>query len=156
MENISLNIAFAEAVKSAEAVRLGIKNDPGTAALENMKRIAGRIFEPVRHAVCGDMPLAVTSFFRSPELNAAIAGSSSTSQHCFGEAMDLDADVNGNGTNAAIFEYISDFLPFDQLIWEFGDDKRPAWVHVSLCATGNRHQRLRSYKQNGKTVYKLL
>ena len=54
-----------------------------------------------------------------------------TSQHCQGRALDLDADVFGRVTNAEIFHYIKDCLDFDQLIWEFGDDSNPAWVHVS-------------------------
>lgn len=155
MEKISLNVTFAEAVKSSSAAMLNIENVPDAACLENMRRVAGNVFERVRYEVCGNKPLAITSFFRSAELNKSIGGSA-TSQHCRGEAMDLDADVFGNGTNKAIFEYIRDFLPFDQLIWEFGDGQNPAWVHVSLCATGNRHQVFRVMKQDGITVYKTL
>lgn len=154
MDKISLNVTYGEAVKSSTAIRLGIENFPDVDSLENMERVAGQVFERVRYEVCGNKPLAVTSFFRSPSINRAVGGSA-TSQHCRGEAMDLDADVHGHGSNKAIFEYIRDYLPFDQLIWEFGNDEHPDWVHVSLCAHGNRHQVLRSYKENGKTVYKL-
>lgn len=156
MDQISLNVTYAEAVKSSSAVRLGIENVPDAKVLKNMQRVAGQIFERVRYEVCGDKPLAVTSFFRSPEVNRAVGGTVS-SQHCLGEAMDVDADVYGNGTNRAIFDFIRDRLAFDQLIWEFGDDTHPDWVHVSLCAHGNRHQVLRSFRgKDGKTVYELL
>jgi zinc D-Ala-D-Ala carboxypeptidase len=70
-----------------------------------------------------------------------------------GEAMDLDADVFGKVTNAQIFHYIKDNLEFDQLIWEFGTDDNPAWVHVSLSKNNNRNQILVAKKVEGKTVY---
>lgn len=156
MDQVSLNVTYAEAVKSSAAIRLGMDNVPDAEALENMQRVAGQVFERIRYEVCGDKPLAVTSFFRSPEVNRAVGGTVS-SQHCRGEAMDVDADVYGNGTNRAIFDFIRDRLAFDQLIWEFGDDTHPDWVHVSLCAHGNRHQVLRSFRgKDGKTVYELL
>lgn len=155
MEKISLNVTYAEAVKSQSAQRFGLDNTPNADQVENMQHVAGRIFERVRHDVCGDKPLAITSFFRSAAANRAVGGSA-TSQHCKGEAMDLDADVHGHGTNRAVFDYIRDNLEFDQLIWEFGDDKNPAWVHVSLTGFGNRAQVLRSVKRNGKTVYEKL
>ncbi|MDR1756089.1 MAG: peptidase M15 [Culturomica sp.] len=153
MEKISLNLTLAEAVKIQNAIRAGLDNVPSAEELERMVYVANRIFEPVRHAVCGDRPLAVTSFFRSPAVNRLVGGSSN-SQHCKGEAMDLDADVYGNGGNRSIFEYIRDHLSFDQLIWEFGNDKEPAWVHVSVTSVGNRGQVLRSLRgEGGKTIY---
>ena len=152
MENISKNVTYAEAVKSQTAERLGIQNIPDAAKLKNMQRIAAAIFEPVRRDVAGNKPLSVTSFFRSEDTNAA-AGGTPLSQHCKGEAMDIDADVFGNGTNAQIFDYIQNNLEFDQLIWEFGDTRNPAWVHVSLKAKNNRKQTLRSLKRKGRTIY---
>ena len=76
-------------------------------------------------------PIKINSFFRSIELNEAIGGSS-TSQHCEGRAMDID-DTYGCKTNSEMFNYIKDNLDFDQLIWEFGDDEEPNWIHVSWC-----------------------
>ena len=153
MERISDNITCAEAIKSQTAARLGLTNNPGAEALVNMKRVAVRVFELVRRDVAGGRPLHVSSFFRSADVNAAVAGSSATSQHCKGEAMDIDADTFGNGTNRAVFDYIRDNLEFDQLIWEFGDSQNPDWVHVSLKAGGNRRQVRRSVKRGGKTLY---
>ena len=115
-----------------------------------MVHVAENVFQPVREHF--DTPIYVSSFFRSEALNKAIKGSSS-STHMKGEAMDLDADVYGKVTNAQIFHYIKDNLEFDQLIWEFGTDKNPDWVHVSLSKGTNRKQILVAKRVDGKTVY---
>jgi Uncharacterized protein conserved in bacteria len=152
MDNISTHITYAEGTKSQTAIRLGIENEPDAAQLASMKRVASKVFEPVRRDVAKGNPLAVTSFFRSPDVNTAVGGSFN-SQHCAGEAMDIDADVFGYCTNASVFEYIRDNLEFDKLIWEYGTDVNPEWVHVSLKKTGNRRQVSRAYKRNNKTYY---
>lgn len=152
MDNISEHITYAEAIKSATASRLGLDNNPSARELASMKRIAARIFEPVRREVVKGMPLAVTSFYRSTDVNAAVGGSL-TSQHSKGEAMDIDADIHGGCTNREVFEFIRANLEFDQLIWEFGDHGNPDWVHVSLKATGNRRQVLRSVRRRGQIIY---
>lgn len=156
-KTISKNISYTEATKSITAIKRGIDNTPDCNALSNMQFVAENIFEAVRGRFC--VPIAVTSFYRSPALNRAIGGSS-TSQHVKGEAVDLDADVYGVITNKYIFDYIKDNLNFDQLIWEFGDNEEPGWVHVSLKKTGvNRKQILQAYKEKDwtgryKTKYK--
>ena len=153
MSNISKNITYKEAIYSNTAKRLGIKNEPNDEQLGNMLTIAEMIFEPLRVFVGG--PIKITSFFRSPALNKAIGGAPS-SQHCQGNAMDLD-DVFGYKTNAEMFMYIKENLDFDQLIWEFGNDKNPSWIHVSYVdAQQNRNRCLQAYKKNGKTKYKVI
>lgn len=151
---ISAHISYSEATKSRTASRLGIDNTPDAAALEAMRHVASTIFEPTR-AHFGGRPLAATSFYRSPALNRAIWGSPS-SQHCKGEAIDIDADVFGGPTNRAIFEYIRTQLDFDQLIWEFGTDENPAWVHVSAKVQGNRGRVLRAIRADGFTRYEAI
>lgn len=151
---ISQHISYSEATKSQTATRLGIDNAPDAEALEAMQHVASTIFEPVR-AHFGGRPIAITSFYRSPALNHAIGGSA-TSQHCRGEAIDIDADVFDGPTNRAIFEYIRTQLAFDQLIWEFGTDENPAWVHVSAKVQGNRGQVLRAIKADGFTRYEAI
>lgn len=99
------------------------------------------------------MPVAVSSGYRSNALNDLIGGSK-RSQHSKGEALDLDADVYGGITNRQIFEYIRESLDYDQLIYEFGTDEEPAWVHVSYKSEGNRREVLKAYKDNGQTKYK--
>ena len=149
---ISKNITYKEATRSDTAKRLSIDNTPDAEQLENMKRVAENVFQPVRENF--DCTIYVSSFFRSEELNKAMKGSSS-STHMKGEAMDLDADVFGKVTNAQIFHYIKDNLEFDQLIWEFGTDDNPAWVHVSLSKTNNRNRILKAVKVGGKTQHQI-
>ena len=147
---ISEHISLKEATKSNTAQRLGIENFPNNDTLIQMQALAENIFEPLRKHVGG--PIYITSFYRSPELNKAIGGSSK-SQHCLGQAIDVD-DVLGRATNKEMFEYIKDNLDFDQLIWEFGDDNNPNWVHVSYNAAGNRGNILQAVKEDGRTIYK--
>jgi zinc D-Ala-D-Ala carboxypeptidase len=137
MEKISKYLSYKEAIKSPTALRLGINNEPNPEQLENMKYVAKEIFDPVRDFIGG--PLAATSFFRSKELNDAVPGSSKTSQHMSGEAVDLDTDVYGVGRNIDVFNYIRNNLIFDQVINEYPDKfGNPSWVHVSKRRTGNR------------------
>ena len=147
---VSKNISYKEATHSTTAKRLGIDNTPDAEQFSNMIYVAENVFQPVREHF--GVPIYVSSFFRSEALNSAIRGSSS-STHMKGEAMDLDADVFGKVTNAQIFHYIKDNLECDQLIWEFGTEDEPAWVHVSLSKNTNRNQILVAKKVEGKTVY---
>jgi zinc D-Ala-D-Ala carboxypeptidase len=150
---ISKHISDREGVYSITATRLGIDNKPNEEQLNNMKLIAKEVFEPLRAYVGG--PIKINSFFRSPELNKAIGGSTK-SQHCQGQAIDLD-DTFGRCTNAEMFEFIKKHLDFDQIIWEFGNDKNPDWVHVSYVSPEkNRNRCLQAYKENNKTKYKII
>jgi zinc D-Ala-D-Ala carboxypeptidase len=138
MEKISKYLSYQEAIKSPTALRLGIDNEPNPEQLENMKHVAKEIFDIVREE-CVKGALAATSFFRSKELNDAVPGSSATSQHMTGEAIDIDADVYGVGSNLEIFHFIKDNLIFDQNILEYPDRfGNPSWVHVSKRRNGNR------------------
>lgn len=151
---LSPNLSLDECVKSSTASRLGIDNTPPQKAIDNLKLIATKIFQPLRTHF--GVPIFVSNGYRCPALNKAIGGSSS-SQHMQGEALDLDMDGRGtNVTNAMIFNYIKDNLIFDQLIWEFGNATNPDWVHVSYESEGaQRKQILRAVKENGKTIYKV-
>lgn len=143
MERISKYISYAEAVKSQTAIRHRRDNTPNELQLHNMRVVGKQIFDHVREYA--NTPLAVSSFFRHPDVNKAIGGSPN-SQHCKGQAIDIDADVFGGITNAELFLFIKETLDFDQLIWEFGDDLNPDWVHVSYVTHyDNRNQVLRAY-----------
>lgn len=148
---ISEHLTLAELIRSESAKRNGISNMPREEHIANLKLLAENIFEPIRaNFRC---PILISSGYRSAELNAKIGGAN-TSQHSLGQAIDIDMDGTSYGvTNAEIFSYIKAKLPFDQLIWEFGNDNNPDWIHVSYS---NRHRReiLRAYKQNGITHYK--
>jgi zinc D-Ala-D-Ala carboxypeptidase len=150
---LSKNLRLAEMIRSESAKRLGISNQPTEEHIENMKRFAMMVFEPIRARF--DTPIYISSGYRSEKLNKAIKGSL-TSQHCSGEAADIDMDGSSVITNADVFHYIKDNLEFDQLIWEFGDKNNPDWVHVSYKDEGNRKEVLAAYREEGKTKYKKL
>ena len=150
---ISAHISYKEAVYSRTATRLDIDNNPDDMEVYRMSLIAEEVFEPLRAWVGG--PIKINSFFRSPELNKAIGGSTK-SQHCHGQAIDLD-DTYGRATNAEMYEFIKKYLNFDQMIWEFGDDDNPNWVHISYVSEEkNRNRCLKAYKENGKTKYMVI
>ena len=153
---ISKHISYKEATKSVTALRLGIDNTPNEYQLQNMELIAEKVFEPLRKAVGG--PIKINSFFRCEDLNKAIGGASKngkqTSQHCQGRAIDID-DNYGYMSNNDMYDYIKKNLDFDQLIFEFPDDKGNAsWIHVSYVdADSNRKRCLKAIKENNKTKY---
>ena len=150
---ISKHISYREGVYSITATRLGIDNTPNNEQLDNMELVAEEVFEPLRAYVGG--PIKINSFFRCPELNKAIGGSSK-SQHCKGQAIDID-DTFGRMTNAEMYHWIKDYLDFDQMIWEFGDDDNPDWVHVSYVSPEeNRGRCLKAYREDGKTKYMVI
>lgn len=153
MKNISKHVSYKEGVRSNTALRLGIENAPSDEQLEKMSVVANEVFEPLREWVGG--PIKINSFFRCYKLNKAIGGSK-TSQHMSGQAMDID-DTFGWKTNTEMFNYVKDNLDFDQMIWEFGDDDNPDWVHISFVSKEeNRNRCLKAYKEKGKTKYKVI
>lgn len=153
MKSISTHISYKEGTHSNTAIRRNIDNIPNDYQLANMNAVALNIFEPLREWAGG--PIKINSFFRSPDLNAAIGGSSK-SQHCEGRAIDID-DTFGHKTNAEMYNYIKENLNFDQLIWEFGNDANPDWVHVSYVSDDqNRNRCLKAERVNGKAVYSII
>ena len=150
---ISKHISYKEGVYITTALRREIENKPNEIQLANMKLIGEKIFEPLREYVGG--PIKINSFFRGADLNKAIGGST-RSQHCKGQAMDID-DTFGYKTNAQMYDWIKHNLDFDQMIWEFGDDNNPNWVHVSYVSPDeNRQVCLKAYKQNSRTKYMVI
>ena len=149
---LSEHLSLAEVTRSDSAKRRGISNLPTPAHIENFKLLAENVFEPIRKHF--GKPIHISSGYRSDALNKAIGGSK-TSQHCTGEAIDIDMDGSAHGiTNKMVFDYIKDNLNFDQLIWEFGTASNPDWVHVSYESTGKqRKQILRAVKSGGATSY---
>lgn len=148
---ISPNLNLAEITRSDTAKRHGIDNTPTAEHLENFKLLADKVFEPIREHF--KTPIFISSGYRSKELNAFIKGSA-LSQHCKGQAIDIDMDgSNGEVTNRMVFDFIKNKLDFDQLIWEFGTDFNPDWVHVSYVKGQNRKQKLKAVRSGGKTKY---
>ena len=147
---ISAHVSYKEGVRSRTADRRGLDNTPNESQLKCMKEIAEAVFEPLREWAGG--PIKINSFFRGEPVNTAIGGSK-YSQHMKGQAMDID-DTFGHKTNAEMYHYIKDNLDFDQLIWEFGDDENPNWIHVSYVTHRENRKKLTIAKKiNGKTKY---
>lgn len=147
--NLSKNFTLTEFTKSQTALRMGIDNTPNDEHLESAKKLFVNVVQPVREEFG---PTMINSGYRGPELNKAIGGSE-RSQHCKGEAVDIEVP---GVSNYDVAKYIRDNLDFDQLILEFYTPGIPdsGWVHVSYKEEGNRKQVLTALKEDGKTVYK--
>ena len=145
---LSKNFALSEITHSNTAKRLGIDNEPTETHLQNMQHLVDNLLQPLRDAVG---PIRVSSGYRNASLNRAIGGSVS-SQHCKGEALDIQFWQMGKMMNELIYEWILDSgLEFDQMINEFDF----AWIHISLKAKDNRKQVLEAYKdEDGNTKYR--
>lgn len=150
---ISKHISEKEATKSVTALRLGIDNTPNGDAIANMKELAEKVFEPLREWVGG--PIKINSMYRSPALNEAIGGSSKSQHCCKGGAAAIDIDdIYGHKTNKEMFEWIKENLDIDTMIWEFGNEDNPDWIHVSYVSEEkNRNRILKAVRDDGKTKY---
>lgn len=122
-----------------------LPNTPSDVEINNLKLLVVNVLQPLRD-MFGES-IHVNSGYRSPAVNKAIGGAP-TSQHCTGQAADLDCS-----DNAKLFHLIADFFDFDQLIWEGGNNTQPSWVHVSYKSANNRRQKLKMQNVNGKQQY---
>ena len=127
------------------ATKTGLPNALPKHLEGNLRSLAEKVLQPARDALGA---LKVTSAYRSPAVNAKVGGAK-TSQHVQAQAADLKFD----GGNEVLFNWIRENVDFDQLIWEFGTDNAPSWVHVSYVSNKNRKQILKAVKHNGKTKY---
>ena len=139
--NLSKNFTLQELTRT----NTGIPNIPNLEQISKLADLVTKILQPLRD-LYGN-PITVTSGYRSLAVNTKIGGASS-SQHTKGEA----ADIKGFD-NALLFKLIKDNFLFDQLIWEFGNEKQPDWVHVSFKNGKNRKQILKAVKVGKSTKY---
>ena len=151
-EKLSANFSMKEFTASNTAKRKGIDNNPGLEHAEAALELFENIVQPIRDHF--GTSIFLSSGYRSQALNKAIGGSQ-TSQHSKGEAVDIDMDGRKGPENEDVFHYIRENLPFDQLIWEFGTNSRPDWVHVSYKKGGPQRGQILAAKRNsrGKTYY---
>lgn len=140
--NLSKHVTLKEFQASGLATLRNINNEMNESQIASAKLLCENVFEPLRLYL--NTPINISSGFRSLQVNKMIGGAK-TSQHTKGEAMDIKVGAKG-------FNFIKDKLEFDQLIWEFGNDENPSWVHVSYSSK-NRKQVLKATKKNGKTIY---
>jgi len=146
---LSKNFTLSEFTKSQTALRQGIDNTPQGEHLDAAKELFENVVQPVRDHFGVTV---INSGYRGPELNEAVGGSSK-SQHCKGQAADIECPGT---SNYEVAKWIEDNLDFDQLILEFYTPGIPdsGWVHVSYKTEGNRKSVLTAMKEDGKTVYK--
>lgn len=147
---LSKNLSLREVTKSNTATRHGIDNNPTNEHLENLKIVAREIFQPIREHF--NVPVGVSSGYRSELLNVTVKGSA-TSHHCKGMALDLDADIYGEIDNKDIFLFVLENLEFTQLIWEYGDDQEPAWVHIGYDSNNLKKEVLKIARGTGYKKY---
>jgi len=145
---LSDNFTLKEFTDSVTAINHGISNVPGAMHIASLRNLVTTVLQPSRDKL--GMALFISSGYRSPALNQMIGGADN-SQHTRGEAADVQCN-----DNAALFNYIRYNTNFDQLVWEFGSDDQPQWVHVSCRIANNRGEVLKATKENGKTVYNYL
>ena len=144
-------VSLKELLFSETATRLGIDNTPTDQVLINLQTLIYEVITPIINQF-GD--IKITSGYRSPELCKAI-GSSVTSQHTLGQAV--DCEVIGV-PNKELADWVVNHLNYDQCILEFWkpEEANSGWVHVSYNKAGNRKMYLRAYKANGRTMYEVL
>lgn len=146
---ITTYFSLEEFTKSRLAIQNGIDNTPSIEEESNVVSLVKHLLDPVRRMY--GKPIIVTSGFRSKELNSLLKNSSPTSQHMTGQAADIQ--TVGDKDNKKLFDLLNS-MDFDQLIWEYGTDEQPDWVHVSYVSTAeNRHEVLKAVKVGNKTVY---
>lgn len=143
------NFSLKELTVSDTATRLGLDNTPNETVILNLKALAENILQPVREHY--GKSVKVNSGYRAPEVNAAVGGSK-TSDHCKGQAADIEINGVANGDLA---DYIVKNFKFTQVILEFYTQGVPdsGWVHVSYDANDLKCQALTAVKKDGKTVY---
>ena len=164
---LSKNFNLDEMVKSQTASRWGFDEqyNPSDDVINNLMLLCSKVLQPIRDTL--KAPIIVTSGYRCPRLNAKIGGAYTvingkpvqTSQHCYGQAADINFMKDSKEFNGSLVSVIKDLVAdpsfqFDQCILEFGSDDNPAWVHISYCEGKNRMQVLRAYKSGKKTLYK--
>jgi hypothetical protein len=147
--NLSANFTLNELTKSETALRHGLNNEPTPEVTANLKVLCEKVLQPIRDHY--GKSVKVSSGYRAPEVNAAVGGSK-TSDHCMGQAADIEI---AGVPNHELAEWIQNNLAFTQVILEFYTRGVPdsGWVHVSYVPNNLKKQSLTAVKDNGKTVY---
>ena len=143
---LSEHFTLAEMTFSPTAIKKGIDNTPNAQTIKNLKALCEKVLEPLRAHIGG--PIKINSGYRSEVLNSLIGGAKS-SQHKTGQAVDVDL----KDKSSEAFKWIMANLDYDQIIWEFGNDEQPDWIHVSYSTKGNRKNAMKAIKSNGRTKY---
>lgn len=149
MTQLSKNFSLAELTYSGTAISKGIDNTPTPEVISSLQILVDNVLQPIREKQ--GKPIKINSGYRSPAVNASVGGSTN-SDHCRGQAADIEIAGMANGDLA---KWIQANFKFTQLILEFYTQGVPdsGWVHVSYNPNDLKCQVLTAVKQNGKTVY---
>jgi len=150
MTMLTNNFSLQEMIKSETALRRDMDNTPHSdEVVQNLTTLCEQVLQPLRDVY--GVGIKVNSGYRSPDVNAAVGGSR-TSDHCKGQAADIEIP---GVANADLAQYIADNFQYTQLILEFYTQGIPdsGWVHVSYDANNLKRQVMTAVKQNGRTVY---
>ncbi len=148
---LTKNFSLVEFTESNTAIRNGIDNNPTAQHIHNLVDLCENVLQPLRDRIGSS--IRVTSGYRSEALNTAIGGSK-TSDHSHGRAADIKLVINGVNISEELYHGIKAMeIPFKQLIWEFGDDDTPQWIHIAFDKDNNKMQCLKAYKEDNKTKY---
>jgi hypothetical protein len=150
MTMLTNNFSLQEMIKSETALRRDMDNTPHSdEVVQNLTTLCEQVLQPLRDVY--NTGIKVNSGYRSPDVNAAVGGSR-TSDHCKGQAADIEIP---GVANADLAQYIADNFDYTQLILEFYTQGIPdsGWVHVSYDSNNLKKQVMTAVKQNGRTVY---
>ena len=153
---LTKNFSLEELIRSNTAERKGIDNSPTAEHIHNLVALCENILQPLRDRV--KHSIRITSGYRSERLNTAIGGASRdgkpSSEHCYGKAADIKLVIDGENRSEILYLAILEMgIPFRQMIWEFGTEDTPSWVHISFNKEDNKRQTLRAYKEGARTKY---
>lgn len=150
MTMLTNNFSLHEMIKSETAIRKDMDNTPHSdEVVQNLIVLCEQVLQPLRDVY--GVGIKVNSGYRSPDVNAAVGGSR-TSDHCKGQAADIEIP---GVANADLAQYIADNFNFTQLILEFYTQGVPdsGWVHISYDSNNLKKQVMTAVRQSGKTVY---
>jgi hypothetical protein len=144
-QRLTANFTLEELTKT----RFALDNTPSPKVVENLQLLCEKVLQPLRDAVG---PVNVTSGYRSKAVNEAVNGARN-SDHLWGYAADLQSP---DGNHRKLYDWLKANAMFTQLIYEFGNDTQPQWVHVSYNPKELKREILRARNVGKRVTYSRL
>ena len=144
-QRLPANFTLEELTKT----RFALDNTPSPKVVENLQLLCEKVLQPLRDAVG---PVNVTSGYRSKVVNEAVNGARN-SDHLWGYAADLQSP---DGNHRKLYDWLKANAMFTQLIYEFGNDTQPQWVHVSYNPKDLKREILRARNVGKRVTYSRL
>jgi len=131
---ISNNFWLHEFLESEQAKEHYISNIPNRWEVHNIEVLVKKVLQPVRdyldEKIGLKLSIVVSSGFRCEALNTLVGGSDK-SFHLGGYAGDISLIIGGVVRNDLLIQAIYQLDVYTELVWEYGDNKQPSWVHVA-------------------------